>query len=215
MRTSDLDHARQPPLISDGSQYHPLSPRNKQSSPKKARLWIKAPGSLNSASGKEGKEQHFWCVLKGSLMFPSRIKPQLPKRVTYSSSAPSINLVPPLPHSFPPHLHISWGHTQNQPVTLNSNPSLFRIVSRYFQASLVAQLVKNLPAIEGTLVWSLGQEDQFHFPGIFLCLPHLCHCCSISDCVSQNNFSNFFEFQIVPNEILLFLPWLKILGCVC
>ena len=90
--------------------------------------------------------------LKDSLMFPSRIKPQLPKRVTYSSSAPSINLVSPLPHSFPPHLRISWGHTQNQPVALNSNPSLFGIVSWYFQASLVAQLVKNPPAMEGTLV---------------------------------------------------------------
>ena len=102
---------------------------------------------------REGREgTTLLMCLKDSLMFPSRIKPQLPKRVTYSSSAPSINLVPPLPHSFPPHLRISWGHTQNQPVALNSNPSLFGIVSRYFQASLVAQLVKNPPAMEGTLV---------------------------------------------------------------
>ena len=27
------------------------------------------------------------------------------------------------------------------------------------QASLVAQLVKNLPAMQETLVWSLGQEN--------------------------------------------------------
>ena len=29
----------------------------------------------------------------------------------------------------------------------------------HFQASLVAQMVKNLPAIQETWVWSLGGED--------------------------------------------------------
>ena len=29
----------------------------------------------------------------------------------------------------------------------------------YYRASLVAQLVKNLPAMQDTLIWFLGQED--------------------------------------------------------
>lgn len=89
---------------------------------------------------------------KSFLNVPQQNQAPIAQKGNLLLAPPSINLVPPLPHSFPPHLRISWGHTQNQPVPLNSNPSQFGIVSRYLQASLVAPLVKSPPAMEGTLV---------------------------------------------------------------
>ena len=42
---------------------------------------------------------------------------------------------------------------------LGSGPGLFLYIWIYIWASLVAQIVKNLPAMRETWVWSLGWED--------------------------------------------------------
>ena len=42
---------------------------------------------------------------------------------------------------------------------IETNFSVLRVALPAVRASLVAQMVKNLPAIWETWVWSLGQED--------------------------------------------------------
>ena len=39
------------------------------------------------------------------------------------------------------------------------SPCLFNLYAEYTRASLIVQLVKNMPAMQETLVWVLGQKD--------------------------------------------------------
>ena len=39
------------------------------------------------------------------------------------------------------------------------SPCLFNLYAEYTRASLIVQLVKNMPAMQETLVWFLGQKD--------------------------------------------------------
>ena len=67
---------------------------------------------------------------------------------TYESGGSSFRVISFLPF----HIYCSWGsHGKNTEVVCHS--------LLQWRASLVAQLVKNLPAMQETPVWFLGRED--------------------------------------------------------
>ena len=59
--------------------------------------------------------------------------------------------------SIPPR---AWKDTAQENVLINTEPSVFFCRGGEGRASLVAQTIKNLPAMQETLVPSLGQEDS-------------------------------------------------------
>ena len=62
----------------------------------------------------------------------------------------------------PTHLHMTTGKTIVLTIwtfVCKMMPLLFNTLSRFVIASLVAQMVKNLPVMQETWVWSLGLED--------------------------------------------------------